>query len=264
MRNHSSGAFLANKIVLPSSCYSGHELQYRMSSIFTIITKFITNIISLSALVHRYEGLMNPDASAFRQALQVHGLMCEAAPQLPGSRQVGGGAQMPPPQRLLDLGCGTSRLGEQLAQLGHSVAAVDSSEAAIRLCRSRQSALAALCSPQVGVDADQGSAAAGVGADAGAAEAQERNPLPAMGGAVVFELGDATRLRFRDAEFGAVLDKATLDSLDCLGPQMTQAPTRPAQKARGPRSAPLSPSPFRPPCPCDLSPAHCLRSRCSD
>ena len=170
---------------------------------------------------------MSPDASAFRQALQVHGLMCEAAPQLLGSRQAGGGAQMPLPQRLLDLGCGTSRLGEQLAQLGHSVAAVDSSEAAIRLCRSRQSALSALCSTQVGVDADKGSAAVGACADAGAAESQGRDPLPVRG-AVVFELGDATRLRFRDAEFAAVLDKATLDSLDCLGPQMTQAPTRPA------------------------------------
>lgn len=85
------------------------------------------------------------------------------------------------PLQVLDLGCGTSRCAFDLAVLGHHVTGVDFSPAAVE-------------------------------ASIRCLSAHDTSP-----GSVTFVLGDCTALTFEDASFDAVIDKATLDSLDCVG-----------------------------------------------
>ena len=80
--------------------------------------------------------------------------------------------------RVLDLGCGTSSAPFLLASLGYEVVGCDYSPAAVSLCTARA----------VGLDAPPS-----------------------------FSLENAVQLSFTNASFHAVLDKATLDSLDCRG-----------------------------------------------
>lgn len=87
---------------------------------------------------------------------------------------------------VLDLGCGTSRLAAALARGGHAVVAVDISAAAV-------AAAALLC-----------------GRDAAAAAA------PA------FVVADACALPLPSAALDVVVDKGTLDSLDCVGGRAAQ------------------------------------------
>lgn len=100
---------------------------------------------------------------------------------------------IPPPQRLIDIGCGTSRIAERLAQQGHAVHAVDNSSEAIGVCEERLRA----------------------------------DPLPARAsslaaettsGSCRFALADLTaETSFAAGCFDAAVDKGTLDCLDCLG-----------------------------------------------
>lgn len=89
---------------------------------------------------------------------------------------------LPTPGRVLDLGCGTSRLAEHLAQLGHTVDAVDNSTEAIALCSARMRA----------------------------------DPLGER--PVAFLVADLTAMAcYEPGDFDCAVDKSTLDCLDCLG-----------------------------------------------
>jgi ubiquinone/menaquinone biosynthesis C-methylase UbiE len=90
-------------------------------------------------------------------------------------------ALVAPGSRILDLGCGTSAAPLQLACAGHAVTAVDYSASAIR---AQQTALDSLERPCCG--------------------------------SLILLLEDARSLSLPDGSFDAVLDKATLDSLDCV------------------------------------------------
>jgi SAM-dependent methyltransferase len=81
----------------------------------------------------------------------------------------------------MDLGCGTSRLAEQLAALGYAAHGMDNSMRAVDLCRAR-TVLQVIAS-----------------------------------GSLTYECADATATGFSDGMFDGCIDKATLDSLDCVG-----------------------------------------------